>query len=250
MIVALIGDVHANLPALEAVLNHAQEHGVDAVWNVGDFVGYGPFPDEVVKRLRNDYVLSIVGNYDRKVLKFKKKRKKWRKKKRLEKYLAFKWAYKNLSKDSRKYLRFLSREIRMRVKGRRVLLTHASPGSSDEYLDANVPDKHLRKLAEQADADLVICGHSHRPFVRQVDDVWFINPGSVGLPDDGDPRASYAVLSIGHDRIAVQHYRLAYDVERAVEAIRKEDLPEAFAQMLVMGRNLNTVLQHAEDHGL
>jgi putative phosphoesterase len=250
MQVALIGDVHANLPALEAVLDHAQELGIETVWNVGDFVGYGPFPDEVVKRLRNDYVLSIVGNYDRKVLKYKKKRKKWRKKKRLEKYLAFKWAYKNLSKKSRKYLRFLSREIRMQVKGWRVLLTHASPGSKDEYLDGDTSEKRLRQLAEQADADLIMCGHSHRPFVRQVDDVWFINPGSVGLPDDGDPRSSYAVLSIGHDQIDVQHHRLAYDVERTIEAIRENELPEAFAQMLMVGRNLNTVLQDREDYGL
>lgn len=250
MIVALIGDVHANLPALEAVLDHAEVQGVDAIWNVGDFVGYGPFPDEVVKRLRNDYVLSIVGNYDQKVLKFKKKRKKWRKKKRLEKYLAFKWAYRSLSKESRKYLRFLSREIRMRVKGRRVLLTHATPGSSDEYLDPDASEKRLRQLAQEADADVIVCGHSHRPFVRQVDDVWFINPGSVGLPDDGDPRASYAVLRMDHDQIAVQHYRLAYDLERAIEAIREHELPEAFAQMLMVGRNLNTVLRDAEDYGL
>ncbi|MGD1992388.1 MAG: metallophosphoesterase family protein, partial [Anaerolineae bacterium] len=133
-----------------------------------------------------------------------------------------------------------------RVKGRRVLLTHASPGSSDEYLDADIPDKRLRKLAEQADADVIVCGHSHRPFVRQLDNVWFINPGSVGLPDDGDPRASYAVLSIRHDQIAVQHYRLAYDVERTVKAIRENELPEAFAQMLMVGRNLDAVLQDAE----
>ena len=68
MSVALIGDVHANLPALEAVLDHAAGQGVDAVWNVGDFVGYGAFPDEVVRRLRREGVLSIVGNYDLKVL--------------------------------------------------------------------------------------------------------------------------------------------------------------------------------------
>ena len=76
MKVALIGDVHANLPALEAVLADAHQHGVEAIWNVGDLVGYGAFPDEVVQILRQEEVLSIVGNYDIKVLKVKKKKKK------------------------------------------------------------------------------------------------------------------------------------------------------------------------------
>ena len=129
MKVALIGDIHANLPALDVVLTHARGQGAEAIWNVGDSVGYGAFPDEVVQRLQKEYVLSTIGNYDRQVLRFKKQQSKWRVKKQLEKYLALKWAYEQLSKKSRRYLRFLSREIRMKVDGRRILLTHTSPGS-------------------------------------------------------------------------------------------------------------------------
>ena len=99
MRVALIGDIHANLPALEAVLAHAREQGIRRVWNIGDFVGYGPFPDEVVQLLRKDEnVVSILGNYDRKVLRFKKKQDKWERSKEPQKYLAFEWAYESLSK--------------------------------------------------------------------------------------------------------------------------------------------------------
>ena len=107
---ALLGDIHANLPALETVLAHIQEQDIAKIWNVGDFVGYGAFPDQVVQRLQEEEALSIMGNYDLKVLQFKQKKDKWRKKKRSEKYLAFKWAYENLSKKSRKYLRFLSQD--------------------------------------------------------------------------------------------------------------------------------------------
>jgi len=248
MKVALIGDVHANLPALEAVLAHAHGNGqdVEAVWNVGDFVGYGAFPDEVVQRLRKANVLSIVGNYDLKVLQFKQKKKKWRKKKRPEKYLAFKWTYENLSKKSRKYLRFLSQEIRMKVKGRRILLTHGSPASNEEPLTPDTPEKRLRELAHVAKADVIICGHSHQPFAREVDSVWFINTGSVGRPDDGDPRACYAILQIEAQDIQVRHYRVEYDVERAVAAIREHKLPEVFAQMTLQGRSLDALLQMAE----
>ncbi len=240
--IALIGDVHANLPALETVLEHAHAQEIDAIWNVGDFVGYGAFPDQVVKRLRDEDAVSILGNYDIKVLKFKDKKKKWRKKKKREKYLSFKWAYHQLSKKSRKYLRFLSQEVRMKVKGRRILLTHGSPESKSEHLTPDTSDKRLHKLAKKAKADVVICGHSHQPFVRQARDTWFINTGSVGRPDDGDPRTCYAILQIGSKTFQIDHYRLEYDVERAVAAIRENDLPEAFAQMLLLGRDLNTVL--------
>jgi putative phosphoesterase len=252
MKVALIGDVHANLPALEAVLAHIEGQGIDKIWNVGDFVGYGAFPDEVIwlfrKREENEEdVLSIVGNYDLKVLEFKKKKKKWQKKKHPDKYLAFKWAYENLSKKSRKYLRFLSQEIRLKVKGKRILLIHGSPASIEEPLTPETPEKRLRELVQMAKADVIICGHSHQPFGREVDDVWFINTGSVGRPDDGDPRACYAVLEIGSEDIAVEHYRVEYDVARAVAAIREHKLPEVFAQMILQGRPLDGTEETAEE---
>jgi putative phosphoesterase len=244
--VALIGDVHANLPALEAVLAHAHQLGVETIWNVGDFVGYGAFPDQVVKRLRKENALSIVGNYDRKVLRFKKKRKKWRKSKHPDKFLAFQWAYKNLSKKSRKYLRSLPQEIRLQAEGWRILLTHGSPASDAEHLTPDTPEKRLHELAQMADADAIICGHSHHPFVRQVNGVRFVNTGSVGRPDDGDPRACYAILYLGPKRFQVYHYRVEYDVEKAVAAIRRHKLPEAFAQMILQGRALDVVLETAE----
>jgi len=257
MKVALIADVHANLPALEAVLDHARQQGVEALWNVGDLVGYGAFPDQVVKRLRDEDVVSIVGNYDLKVLKLKgkKKRKKWRKKKRPEKFLAFQWAYENLSKKSRKYLHSLPKEREMSVENGdeqppwKILLTHGSPASNEEHLEPDTPEERLRELAAMTEANVVICGHSHQPFVRKVHGgindipVHFINTGSVGRPDDGDPRASYAVLQIGSDGLRVQHYRLAYDVERAVAAIRERRLPEALAQMMIQGYALDEVME-------
>jgi len=238
--VLLLGDVHANLPALEAVLAHAARRRPEAIWNVGDFVGYGAFPDEVVKRLRDADAVSIVGNYDLKVLELRKRQKKLRKK-RAEKWLAFKWAYESLSKKSRKFLRSLPQEVRLEAEGWRVLITHASPASNEEHLWPDTPARRLRELAAVADADAVLCGHSHQAFARKVAGVWFINAGSVGRPDDGDPRASYAMLSITRRGIRTTHYRVAYDVARAVAAIREAGLPEAFAEMLLQGRALDAI---------
>ncbi len=239
MRIALLGDVHANLPALEAVLAHAQQRGVEAIWNVGDWLGYGAFPNEVVARLRQENALSIIGNYDLKALQVGQEPE--RKAKKPEKMLAFRWSYETLSKENRKYLRTLSREVRLEAEGRRILLTHGSPASDSEYVTAETPLERLRELAQMANADIVICGHAHRPAVRKVDGVWFINTGSVGRPDDGDPRACYAILVLGPHYFRVWHYRVEYDVERAVAAIRAQKLPEAFAQMVLQGRSLEAL---------
>lgn len=246
MKVGLIGDIHANLPALERVLEHARLQEVESIWNVGDFVGYGAYPDEVVKRLRKENVVSIVGNYDLKVLKFNKKMENWRSTKKPEKWFAFKWAYENLSKGSRKYLRSLPKELRFELSGRQFLLTHGSPESNEEPLTPDTSQERLRELAKIGSADVIVCGHSHQPFIRRVDGVWFVNTGSVGRPDDGDPRTCYAVLQLGAHELHVQHYRLEYDLERAVEGIHTRDLPEAFAQMLILGRDLETVVESNE----
>jgi putative phosphoesterase len=246
----LIGDVHGNLPALEAVLEHAHQHGVEAIWNVGDFVGYGPFPDDVVRRLQEAQAISIVGNYDLKVLQFKKKRKKWRKKKQIDKFLGFQWAAHHLSQESLKYLRSLPENRQVQVEGLRFLLTHGSPVSNKEHLSPDTPVARLRELAEVVDADVVVCGHSHRAFLRQVARTRFVNPGSVGRPDDGDNRARYAILQIGprraERRLHVQHYRVVYDLEKAVAVTRAHKLPEAFAQMLIQGRDLDGVIADME----
>lgn len=237
MQVALIGDVHANLPALEAVLAHAAEQGVEAVWNAGDFVGYGAFPDEVVTQLQHgsQSTLSIVGNYDLKALQKEKLPKA------PDKRLAFQWTYDHLSPESRAYLRSLPQEIRLEAEGKRILLTHGSPASNEEHLTPETPEERLRELAQMARADVILCGHSHQPFVRQVEGVWFVNAGSVGRPDDGDPRASYAILQIAPNLFQAHHYRVAYDVGRAAAAIRERGLPEAFAQVILQGRNLDGV---------
>ena len=241
MKVALVGDVHANLPALEAVLADARNQAAEADWNLGDFLGYGPFPDEVVQRLRAAGAVSILGNYDAKVLRFEKKKHKWRHTKRAEKFLAFRWAHERLSPQSRQYLLSLPATTRLQVHRLRVLLTHGSPAADDEALGPDTPHDRLAKLAAVADAEVVACGHSHRPFDRQAAGVRFINPGSVGRPEGGDPRASWALLEIEPGRLVVDHRRTEYDVQCTVEAIRERGLPEDFARMLVQGRNLTQV---------
>ena len=246
MKVALIGDVHANLPALEAVLDDAKARGAEAVWNAGDFVGYGAWPDEVVRRLRDEGAVSILGNYDGKVLRFPCKRDQWRTTKQADKFHAFEWTWEHLSADSRAYLASLATELRRELFGRRVLLTHGSPASESEPITPETPDARLVELARLADADVVVFGHSHRPVRREAGGVLFVGTGSVGRPEGGDPRACYAMMELLGDDLTVTHHRIEYDRARAAAAIRDNGLPEAFAQMTLRGEGYDGVAAAAE----
>jgi predicted phosphodiesterase len=283
--VALIADLHANLPALEAVLAHARQEAAEVIWNLGDCVGYGAFPEEVVQYLRKqamvsrsgaERTVSAQGRYDRQVVRFSKRKEKWQRSKEREEYLALEWAYEQLSGKSRKYLSFLSREIRMVVKGKRALLTHDLPvhRSADLADDegsvstgapygswgdpqgpggtfqrsghppaSDAPDEQLAQVAREARAELILCGCSHRPFSRSVNGVWFINPGSAGLPIDGDPRAAYAILEVSRAETEVFPHRVPYDIDCLVAELERHRLPRAFARMFREARPLDAILE-------
>jgi len=248
--IALLGDVHANLPALEAVLSHASSLGVTAYWNIGDFVGYNAFPEQVVKRMRKRKFSNIIGNYDLKVLRFPQKEKKWRWDKQPLKWLAFKWAYQNLSPESRAYLAVLPEERSLEIGKQKFLLVHGSPASNEDLLGQDTPIARLLELKQiaenkyEAEFAAIICGHSHQAFTRRAGSTLFVNTGSVGRPGDGNPRAAYAILQVSQAKLRVSHYRLNYDIGKAVSANRKKGLPEAFTKMIVEGRDLDWVLEN------
>lgn len=189
--------------------------------------------------------ISIAGNYDLKVLRFPDKADKWRRSKKPEKLRAFEWAYQTLKPKNMAYLSELPQDVRLEVEGWKVLLTHASPESNEEYIGPETSEERLRWLAAAASADIIAYGHSHVGFARCVDGVWFINPGSVGRPDDGDPRASYALLEITPDAVRVEHIRLEYNLEQAASAIEAHHLPQEFAAMIRLGRNLDWIQEQS-----
>ncbi len=245
IIVAVVSDVHGNLPALEAVLADCRKRGVEQIWNLGDFVGYIPFPNEVIELLRKSCAANIIGNYDLKVLSFAEKGARWKIKKSDEKYISFKWNSRVLSKANRRYLEGLPKTKRMEVSGVTVLLTHGSPASEDEGLIANTPAKRLQDLAKMAGTDVVLCGHAHRPMSRRAGGVLFINAGSVGR-SEGDRRASYVILRFAAGRVHVEHRLVEYNISRSAEAIRSAKLPEGFVDVLNEASSLDILRAYKE----
>lgn len=238
MKVAFLTDVHGNLPALEAVLADARSEKVAAVWDGGDAVGYHPWPTECAMLLADRCAVTIMGNYDRKVLKAPRRGKRWLRTKDPLKAAALIWAWEHLDAAARD--RLARRETRARPDGlgHRVLVCHGSPASRKEPLGPATPPGRWRELAALAAADLVLHGHVHVGFTRRTGGTLFVNPGAVGRSEDGDPRASYALIEFGEEQIDVQLRRVVYDTERAVAEIRARDLPPEFAVMVTRGISL------------
>ncbi|MGA2385644.1 MAG: YfcE family phosphodiesterase [Candidatus Bathyarchaeia archaeon] len=232
--VAVLSDVHANLQALEAVIQDAQERGADVFLNAGDSVGYGANPNEVVELLCEKNVLSVLGNYDAEVVEGKADAKG-------EKKVAYKFTKKELAKSCQQYLHSLPRELRLEAAGVKLLVTHGSPENIEEHIYKDTPVERLKILAETSKADVIIVGHSHEQLLRQINGISFINPGSVGRPGDGNPQAAYVMLKF--NPFKVEWIRLDYDVEAAADALRKKSLPESFSQMLLRGVSLEAIIE-------
>lgn len=237
--IALISDVHGNLPALEAVLSDIVSRQTDAIWNLGDMLGYAPFPNEVIAKLKDAAAVNIIGNYDRKVLDFASKRDQWKKRKAPAKYAAFSWNDAHLRQAARTFLASLPDQMRCKAGGLDALLVHGSPASLNELLGADTPQERLAELGQIARADLIVCGHSHEPFVRRSGRQWFVNPGSVGRPEGGDWRASYAIVKVDDTGVEVDQRRVVYDVERVARAVHAAGLPLGFIDVFRQARSLD-----------
>ena len=236
--IALLSDVHANAEALVRVIADAENRGANVFLNAGDSVGFGASPNEAVHLLAEKNVLSVIGNFDLEVLNGTGDAKG-------EKKLAYTFTRKKLSKATQSYLSSLPYELRLRVVGKTLLLTHGSPKDINEHILPNSPDDKFREWTKKAKADLVVVGHSHEQFRHQTGNSDFINPGSVGRPGDGNPQTAYAMLTF--TPLKVELIRLNYDVQSAADRIRKAGLPESYAQMLLTGLSLDFTLKEDRD---
>lgn len=250
MKIALFSDIHANLPALEALLADIERKQADQIYCLGDLVGYAPFPNEVVKEIRNLRIPTIAGNHDEavgfapiddgKIYQLKEGMSNGAVSKALTNQL--------ISPDNRAYLKALPRHLSLDLKWEdenvRLLLVHGSPRKINEYLFEEHDEAELLNLMTEAQAHIMAFGHTHKPFHRVLKDKegyhrHAINTGSVGKPKDGNPALCYVLIEIddtatlkSHDGLKISFIRVPYDVESIAHAIEESSFPNEYATML------------------
>jgi predicted phosphodiesterase len=236
--VTIFGDIHGNLPALEAVLADMEASDLSPLYCLGDLVGYGTFPNEVIAIIRERNIPTLMGNYDQGVgnssddcgCAYTSKEAEALGKRSIA------WTNQNTTADNKFFLRDLTAQIPLQFDGLRVQLVHGSPRKINEYLYGDRPDATMERLLDLAEADVFVCGHTHIPYHRILPSGrQVVNAGSVGKPKDGNPQACYVVLEANNLDLTVNFKRVSYDVERAAQAIEASDMPNEYAQMLRTG---------------
>ena len=240
--IAIFSDLHGNSAATEAVLAAIDAEAPDALYCLGDLVGYGARPNETIELIRERGIPTIMGNYDDGVgfdrddcgCAYKDKVEEARGQQSLS------WTRAQTTEENKASLRMLLPEIRFEAEGKRFRLVHGSPRRMNEYLFADRDARSLARIARGAEADVLVFGHTHQPWVREVDGVRFVNDGSVGKPKDGDPRAAWALLTVAaHQPVQVEICRVPYDIAAMAAAIRAaEGLPDHFARDIETGGHL------------
>jgi len=227
MRMALLADIHANLPAFKAVLQDLEKKKITQIFHAGDIVGYNPFPNECVELVRRHKIESVKGNHDNAVITgdtscFNPVAAE-----------GIDWTVCEISGRNKKFLEQLPLSLSFKSSGLRVKIVHGSP---DNHLEEYVfllgfSKKRLKAFVK--DCDILVLGHTHIPMLINIAGKIIVNPGSVGQPRDGDCRASYAVLDT--EKPGVENCKVGYDVQRTAKAVREAGLPEELAERLFTG---------------
>jgi predicted phosphodiesterase len=243
---ALISDIHANLPALQAVLaDITRRTDIGAAYHLGDLVGYAPWPNEVVDRIVDMGIAGVAGNYDSTVgTDYKHCGCRYEDPHQEElSHLSYAWTRQHVNLMTKAFLAGLPFRIDILPEGGhqagpRIVLVHGTPTLNTLYWTEDRSDEFCLKMASHAGVeagDVIAFGHTHLPWHREVGGIHFVNTGSVGRPKDGDWRAGYVLLDAGAGGIGVEFVRVEYDLETAMRVIRESELPDEFADYLRTG---------------
>jgi putative phosphoesterase len=235
--VAVITDIHGNLPALEACLSHIEALGIERIFCGGDLVGYGPHPNQVCAAIEDRGIPTIYGNYDYAIARdlidcgcaYVTQHDRDLGQQSVD------WTLTHTDRRSKDFMRDLPFDLHLDVGPNSVHLVHGSPRKVNEYLFEDKPASLYERLAKAEEASTLVFGHTHKPWVREHGGVLFVNCGSVGKPKDGDPRGAFAVLSPIAGGVDVRIERAAYDADAVARGVAEAGLPVEFAEKLVLG---------------
>lgn len=244
MKIAVISDIHSNIYALDSVLADIETKDVDMIVCTGDLVGYGTRPNEVIETLKKNKILTIMGNYDDAIGNLKivcgcdypdpKDAEKAG--------LSMHFTGQTTTKENKEYLRNLPKELIFTFDNKTIRFVHGSTRLINEYLKEN--SKEADEVMSELVENILVCGHTHIPYVTYYGEKLLINAGSVGKPKTGNPNANYVIIDIkNEDEIAktpssveVEIIEVEYDFEKMANEIEENEiLPNDFARLIRKG---------------
>jgi len=234
MKIAVFGDIHGNIEALKVAYDAAIAARVDKIYHLGDLGGYAPFVNEVIDFVIEHGIEGVQGNYDFNVANDSEhcgcKYEDPIQAEMADK--SFEWTKRHSTQRAKDYMKSLPESISFMTERKKVMLFHATPHKNNLYWYEERPEKFFLEMAEKTRADVMIYGHTHKPYRKDVKGKVFINAGSVGKPKDGDPKACLTLLEISGQDIRHEFLRIPYDIEKVASAILASGLPPAFADKL------------------
>ncbi|MDU2199185.1 MAG: metallophosphoesterase family protein [Peptostreptococcaceae bacterium] len=241
MRIAVISDIHSNIYALQSVFDDIDNRNIDLVACTGDLVGYGTKPNEVIDLIRENKVMTIMGNYDDAIGNYKIVCGcDYPDRKDAEKAgLSMHFTSTATTRENKEYFSNLPKEATLKFNDKTIRLVHGSTRLINEYLkeDSKEADEVMSNLVE----DILICGHTHIPYAKYYGDKLLVNAGSVGKPKTNNPNANYVVIDINNDekssdRVKVEIIEVIYDFEKAAREIEENKiLPNDFARLIREG---------------
>lgn len=238
MKIAVLGDIHGNIEALKAAYEAVLSRGVDKIYHLGDLGGYAPFVNEVVDFIREHEIEGVQGNYDFNVA-MNNEHCGCRYEDPVLAELAgksFEWTKRHTSEKSKEFMKNLPMLLSFSAYDKKILLFHGTPHKNNLYWYVDRPEEFFLEMAGKARADVMIYGHTHKPYRKDIKGRVFINAGSVGKPKDGDHRACVAIVEITKDSVRSEFLRVEYDMEKTASGIIESGLPPELAVSLRQGK--------------
>jgi len=236
--IAVFGDVHGNLPALETVLNDIEQRGIRQKFCLGDLVDFAPWGNEVIEKIRSLNIPCLMGNHDERIafdvpiIPLSKHSEE----ETAARFLAINHSKKYITKENKAFLSELPFHLKLNYKiGEKhwsIQLVHSNLESNDTYLYESENDEVFQNMLSESQSDVIMMGHTHMSFKKYFNGKWAINSGSVGRSREENRLASYVILSLDEEKITPEIIQLDYPLEKVAQEIDKSEIPNYYASFL------------------
>lgn len=237
--IAIFGDIHGNLPALETVLNDIEVRGIKQKYCLGDLVDFAPWGNEVIDKIKKLNISCIMGNHDERIgrdlpiipiARHSEIETEAR-------FIAINHSKKTITAENKQFLAELPFHIKLNYKiGQKhwnIQLVHASIDSNTNYIYESEDDEIFNAMFTESKADIIFMGHTHLSYIKQIEDKWAVNTGSVGRSREENRLASYAILTLTEEKLETEIIQLTYPIGKVVEAIENSEIPNYYADFLL-----------------